>query len=237
MQNLSEQGTTAGIHDAGHTVNISAPAVQAPLRQAADVIKAAHYPTPASVPAAAAAAAAMHSGAQQQRSSQLQNIAGAQLGSTSPHSISPVASRTPSPLGEAALIYTLDAHALCTYVSMANNRLALLLLHQPLYCCTRIFFVPAKDFDSAKGADHHALGQSENVAMQSMQSHPLKVVASTRSDAALTCKQVLLLLARRLKSAPDSLCQLLLLLTQHQLTQVLLVPEAQVLMMLSQPAT
>ncbi|KAL0047835.1 hypothetical protein WJX82_001140 [Trebouxia sp. C0006] len=86
----------------GHTVNISAPAAQAPPRQAADVIKAAHYPTPPSVPAAAAAAAAMHSGAQQQRSSQLQNIAGVQLGSISPHSISPVASRSPSPLGPAA---------------------------------------------------------------------------------------------------------------------------------------
>ncbi|DBA93965.1 hypothetical protein WJX77_012118 [Trebouxia sp. C0004] len=86
----------------GHTVNISAPAVQAPLRQAADVIKAAHYPTPPSVPAAAAAAAAVHSGPQQQRSSQLQNIAGVQPGSTSPHSISPVASRSPSPLGPAA---------------------------------------------------------------------------------------------------------------------------------------
>ncbi|DBA75671.1 TPA: FGFR1 oncoprotein partner [Trebouxia sp. C0005] len=86
----------------GHTVNISAPAPQAPLRQAADVIKAAHYPTPPLVPAAAAAAAAMHPGAQQQRSSQLQNIAGAQLGSTSPHSISPVASRSASPLGPAA---------------------------------------------------------------------------------------------------------------------------------------
>lgn len=86
----------------GHTVNISAPAVQAPLRQAPDVIKAAHYPTPPSVPAAAAAAAAMHSGAQQQRSSQLQNIAGVQLGSTSPHSISPVTSPSPPPLGPAA---------------------------------------------------------------------------------------------------------------------------------------
>ncbi len=109
------------MHDAGHTVNISAPAAQAPLRQAADVIKAAHYPTPPSVPAAAAAAAAMHSGAQQQRSSQLQNIAGVQLGSTSPHSIPPVASRSPSPLGKAAMIYMLDAHALCTCVSAATN--------------------------------------------------------------------------------------------------------------------
>lgn len=102
--NCSKQQTMTGIHDAGHTVNISAPAVQAPLRQAPDVIKAAHYPTPPSVPAAAAAAAAMHSGAQQQRSSQLQNIAGVQLGSTSPHSISPVTSPSPPPLGKAALV-------------------------------------------------------------------------------------------------------------------------------------
>lgn len=100
--NRSKQETMTGMNGVGHTVNISAPAPQAPLRQAADVIKAAHYPTPPLVPAAAAAAAAMHPGAQQQRSSQLQNIAGAQLGSTSPHSISPVASRSASPLGEAA---------------------------------------------------------------------------------------------------------------------------------------
>lgn len=134
-----------GTHGAGHTVNISAPAVQAPPRQAADVIKAAHYPTPPSVPAAAAAAAAMHSGAQQQSSSQLQNIAGVQLGSISPHSISPVASRSPSPLGKAAMIYMLDAHALCICVSMANKQLVLVLLHQPLYCCTRLLSVPATD--------------------------------------------------------------------------------------------
>jgi len=68
-------------------------------------------------------------------------------------------------------------------------------------------------------------------------------VASARSNAALTCKQVLLLLATHPRSAPDSLCLLLvvllllLLLTQRQPTKVLLVPEAQVLMMPSQPAT
>lgn len=61
---------------------------------------------------------------------------------------------------------------------MANKQLALVLLHQPLYCCTRMFFVPADDFDSAKDADHYALQQSEHLgqifAMQSMQTHPLK---------------------------------------------------------------
>ena len=152
-----------GTHGAGHTVNISAPAVQAPPRQAADVIKAAHYPTPPSVPAAAAAAAAMHSGAQQQSSSQLQNIAGVHLGSTSPHSISPVASRSPSPLGKAAMIDMLDACTLCICVSTANKRLDLVHLHQPLYYSTRVIFVPATNIDTAEAADHHALQQSQRL--------------------------------------------------------------------------
>lgn len=44
----------------GHTVNISASAMQAPLRDSSEPIKAIHHTTPDSVPAAAAAAAAMH---------------------------------------------------------------------------------------------------------------------------------------------------------------------------------
>jgi len=100
-------------------------------------------------------------------------------------------------------------------------------------------------------------------AVQSMQTHSFENLWLPMSNAALTCKQVLLLLATHLRSAPDSLClllvvllllllltqrqptklllvteaQVLLLLTQHQPTKLLLVPEAQVLMMLSQPAT
>ena len=140
----------------------------------------------------------------------------------------------------------LDANDLCICVSTANKHLALVLLHQPLYCCTNFLFVPATDHDTAKAADHDALAtESASVAkLQSKACRPIhqKHVALTRSNAALTCKQVLLLLARHPRSAPDSLCcllvlVLLLLLTHHQPTKVLLVPEAQVLMMLPQAAT
>ena len=71
----------------------------------------------------------------------------------------------------------LDAMALCICVSTANKQLALVLLHQPLYCCTNILFVPATDHDTAKAADHYALQQSQHLwqnCKASMQTHPLK---------------------------------------------------------------
>ena len=71
--------------------------MQAPPRQPADVIKATHYPTPPSVPAAAAAAAAMHAEAQHQKHGY--SATSAAHGSSSPHSISPSTSHAPSPTG------------------------------------------------------------------------------------------------------------------------------------------
>ncbi|KAL3151433.1 FGFR1 oncoprotein partner [Trebouxia sp. C0009 RCD-2024] len=85
----------------GHTVNISAAAMQNPSMPTQDVMKATHYPMPASVPAAAAAAAAMHAGAQHQRPAQTQEKTGTKLDASSPLTMSPGSSPTPSPTGPA----------------------------------------------------------------------------------------------------------------------------------------
>ena len=84
---------------AGHTINISAAAMQVPLKHSPESIKASPSPTSYSVPAAAASAAAMHADAQLPRSSQLRNEPDAHLGSSSPHSMSPRTSGSPSPRG------------------------------------------------------------------------------------------------------------------------------------------
>lgn len=74
--------------------------MQNPLKQTPDIMKATHYPTPPSVPAAAAAAAAMHAGAQHRRPAQTQGKAGTQLDVSSPFTMSPASSPTPSPTGK-----------------------------------------------------------------------------------------------------------------------------------------
>lgn len=81
----------------GHTVNISASAMQSPLKQTADIMKVTHYPTPPSVPAAAAAA--MHVSTQHQHPAQIQEKPGTQLHASSPLTMSPGSSPTPSPTG------------------------------------------------------------------------------------------------------------------------------------------
>lgn len=83
----------------GHTVNISASALQHPLKQTQDIMKVTHYPTPPSMPAAAAAAAAMHAGAQHQHIAQIHQRAGNHLDASSPLTVSPNSSRSTSPVG------------------------------------------------------------------------------------------------------------------------------------------
>lgn len=83
----------------GQTVNISAAAMQNPSMLTPDVMKVTHYATPPSIPAAAAAAAAMHAGAQHQRPVQTQEKTGTKLDASSPLTMSPGSSPTPSPTG------------------------------------------------------------------------------------------------------------------------------------------
>lgn len=80
-------------------MNISASALQHPLKQPQDIMKVTHYPTPPSMPAAAAAAAAMHAGAQHQHIAQTQERAGNHLDASSPLTVSPNSSRSMSPVG------------------------------------------------------------------------------------------------------------------------------------------
>ena len=80
-------------------MNISASALQHPLKQPQDIMKVTHYPTPPSMPAAAAAAAAMHAGAQHQHIAQINERAGNHLDASSPLTVSPNSSRSTSPVG------------------------------------------------------------------------------------------------------------------------------------------
>lgn len=82
-------------------MNISALGMQHPLKQTPDIMKVTHHPTPPSMPAAAAAAAAMHAGAQHQHSAQVQvqERTSSHLDASSPLTVSPSSSRSPSPAG------------------------------------------------------------------------------------------------------------------------------------------
>ena len=73
--------------------------MQHPLKQTPDIMKVTHHPTPPSMPAAAAAAAAMHAGAQHQHSAQVQERTNSHLDASSPLTVSPTSSRSPSPAG------------------------------------------------------------------------------------------------------------------------------------------
>ena len=73
--------------------------MQHALKQPSDIMKVTHYPTPPSMPAAAAAAAAMHAGMQHQHSAQIQDRTNSHLDASSPLTVSPSSSRSPSPAG------------------------------------------------------------------------------------------------------------------------------------------
>ena len=92
--------------------------MQHPLKQTSDIMKVTHYPMPPSMPAAAAAAAAMHAGAQHQHSAQKQERTNSHLDASSPLTVSPSSSRSPSPAG------MLDARLLLHLIPRCHETLA-----------------------------------------------------------------------------------------------------------------